>query len=234
MTALELINRSLKLCGVLGEGQTASAEQAEDALSSLNDILDQMNTDGLSVYAEANDAAVTVASQTTYTVGTGGDWPITRPVSISSLYVDWQGVSYPVQEVNQDQWNTLLFKAQPGILPSYFLYVNDYPLGLLSLWPVPMQAIPVALATNTSLPALTLATVLSLAPGYAKYLRFALAVDLAPEYGVASNPVVIKGAQAALADIKRANRVSTLLTYDPAITNNSPYSGGWPYVVAGF
>lgn len=49
MQNLEVIQDALRLIGVLPEGQTASAEQGEDALRTMNDLLAEWSADGIEV-----------------------------------------------------------------------------------------------------------------------------------------------------------------------------------------
>ena len=50
-TAGETINGSLRLLGVLAEGETPSAETSEDALRAMNQMIDSWNTERLAVFS---------------------------------------------------------------------------------------------------------------------------------------------------------------------------------------
>jgi hypothetical protein len=50
-TAGDQINRSLRLLGVLAEGETSSASVSQDALVALQQMIDSWNTERLSVFS---------------------------------------------------------------------------------------------------------------------------------------------------------------------------------------
>jgi len=230
-TALDLITRALTLANILGEGQTPSAQQANDALATLNDLIDSWNTDSLILYQTTNDTVTTVPGQATYTVGATGNWAVDRPAQVNSAYIDYLGVSFPVTEINQDEYNLITLKGMTQVLPRFFLYLNTYPNGTLTLWPAPQQALSFTMAVDRVLSAVTLATVISYPPGYAKALRYCLAADLCPEYGKPVPPDVARTAKEAKADIKRANHTPTVSEYDASIVN-AP--GGLAAFLSGF
>lgn len=218
MTALELITRSMRLANILGEGQQPSGDQASDALDTLNELLDAWNTDSLVLYQTTNDVLATVPNQAVYTVGTGGNLNTDRPVQINSMYVEYQGVSYPVYEINQDEYNLLSLKSMTQVFPRFFLYVNTYPLGTLTLWPTPTLANTLVMSVDRVLSQVpNTSTALTLPPGYAKALRANLAMELCVEYGKEPSPSLVKLAKESKADVKRANHVPTVAEYDPAL-----------------
>jgi hypothetical protein len=218
-TALELISSSLRLANILGEGQTASADQGSNALEVLNDLLDALNVDSLALYQTTNDQVLTVPGQSLYTIGTGGNWTVDRPVQINSAYIDFNGVSFPVAEVNQDEYNLITLKGMQGaFIPRFFLYLNTFPLGTLTLWPTPSQALTFTMSVDRVLANVPLlATSLTLPPGYKKMLRALLAVELCPEYGREPSPTLAKMARESLAAVKRSNHVPVVSEYDPSI-----------------
>ncbi len=54
MSNLSLVNDALRLIGVLPEGQNASAEQGETALSTVTELVDEWQDDGIVVTWEPN------------------------------------------------------------------------------------------------------------------------------------------------------------------------------------
>lgn len=216
-TTLDLINSSLRLANIVGEGQTASADQAANALEVLNDILSGWNTDSLVLYATSNDQVTFVPGQATYTIGNGGNFNVDRPTQINSMYCVYSGVSFPITEVNQDEYNLITNKTLSQQLPRFFLYVNDAPLGRLTFWPTPSEALQLFIAVDRVIADLALDTVLTLPPGYRKALRAALAVELCPEYGQEPSRTLLEMARSSKADIKRANHTPVVAEYDPAL-----------------
>lgn len=216
-TARDLIASALRLANILGEGQSPSADQASQGLETLNDILSGWNTDSLVLYSADNDQVALVPGQATYTIGAGGNFNVDRPVHFNSMYCVYNGVSFPIAEVNQDEYNLITNKGLSQQLPRFFLYVADFPLGSVTFWPAPSEALQVFFSADRVLSDLTLDTVLSFPPGYRKALRAALAVELLPEYGQEPSPTLREMARTSKADIKRGNHVSVVSEYDPAL-----------------
>lgn len=231
-TVADLITRSMKLANILGEGQTPSAEQASGALDTLNEMISAWNLDSLILYSTDNDSASLVAGQSVYTIGTGGDFNINRPAQINSMYQVYQDVTYPIYPVTQDEYNLITLKTLTNPLVKHFLYVNSYPLGKLTFWPVPTLSNTISISVDRVLSSFsTLATTISMPPGYAKALRANLAVELCPEYGREPSPALAKAAASSKADIKRGNWTPTVSEYDVALTR---VPGGYASFISGW
>lgn len=217
----DLIKSSLRLIGAIATGETPSPEESTDGLVVLNDMLENWSTETLSVWGQANEVFATVGGQATYTIGPGGDFNTVRPVYIDGAYCTFGGVDFPVTPIPQLQYNDISLKSMQQPIPERMLYVNDAPLGLITLWPVPSQAIPLVLSTGQVLTnPVTLATVLTGPPGFTKALRFCLAVELAPEFGIEASATVIQVAADAKGDYKRANQVEVLSRCDDAVVGD--------------
>jgi hypothetical protein len=99
------------------------------------------------------------------------------------------------------------------------LYVNEFPLGIVTVWPVPTQALPLTLTMRRILDfPVALTDTLTGPPGYLKALRYCLAVEFAPEFGVEASPTVVQVAADAKGDYKRANIPLVVAQYDAALT----------------
>lgn len=215
ITALDLIQRSMKLINALAVGQTLDdGEDQQDALSTFNELLDNWNTEKISVYGKIPQDFPTQAGVKDYTIGPGGDFDTERPVYIDNAICIRSGVSYPIEIINQREYDRISLKSQPSGFVTRLLYTNSFPLGQVTVWPVPdtadltlRLAIPRQLSNIT-----TLSQVIYLPPGYLRALRFCLAVELWPEYTNPSTDIgTIKAiANSAKADISRANMVDPI------------------------
>lgn len=217
-TALDLITDTLIELGVLAVGETASPEDANIGLTTLNSMLDGWNTQNLTIYATYDATFAFVPGQATYTIGPSGNWNGLRPVSLISQYVRYQGVDYPIEQIDQQTYNLIPIKTQPGILPQFVLFNESYPLGQMTFWPVPNTNNSFVLSTNSLLtqPA-TLQTVLSFPSGYYRALRSNLVVELAGRYGRQLLPSTLKIAATSLGDIRRLNKRTPVARFDEAI-----------------
>ena len=233
--ASDLIASSLRLLGAIAAGETPTADEANDALQTLNELLDTWALSNLMVYRNENDAVALVPGQQSYTIGPGGTFNLARPVSIGQAFVTYQGVDFMLRPIlTTDEWNRIALKGQQQPIPTHLYYVATYPLGVVNLWPVPSQALTLTLSLNMQFSQLTSVTQsLSYPPGYQKLLRYALAVELAPEYGIAPPPAVIATLAQTTAEVKQANRQQPVMRFDEAIAPGGSgaglpgFLGGW-------
>lgn len=223
MTAYDLIVRSMRLGRILASGETPNAEEANDALDVLNDMLENWSTESQSVWAIANFTGNTVAGQATYTIGPTGNFVSTRPKAIHGAYVNFNGVSFVVDVIGQLEYNEISQKAMAQPIPNQLLYVNDYPNGSITLWPVPTQVVPLTISYDRVLAPLTLQETLSYPPGAAKALRWGLAVELMLEYGIPVDPGIVVTAADAKADYKRSNTKRRVANYDAGLLNGGVF-----------
>lgn len=221
-TALQIIEDALGLSSSVGVDQTLTNDEQSDCLRKLNDLIEILSISRLAVYGQSTQTFNTAAATKTYTIGPAGTWNTVRPVRIREPgYTVIGGVSFPCVSIEQEQYNLIADKNMPQDFPEYYLYVNDSPLGSVTLWPVPTGIVPITLSIDRVLTQVTTAaTVISLPPGYAHMFTNILAVWLAPLFGKQAPPDVKDIARQALADIKRANKRPVLLGYDPALTGN--------------
>ena len=235
-SALQLIRDALGLTNAVGVDQTLSADETADCLRALNDLIEDWSTQSLAVYGLGNQTFNTVVSQATYTVGVGGDWNTNRAVHINSpAYSTISGVTFPCVPITQDQYNLIAVKAQEQQYPNVYLYVNEFPMGLVTLWPVPNAITPVTFSMDMIIASVpTAATVLEFPPGYMKAFRYALGVELASMFGksIANYPEVLKIAQDSFGNIKRANKRNRVMRSDPSYSDAG--SGYGPYDWRGY
>ena len=225
-TAIDLISRSMRLANILAAGETPSADEAIDALATLNDLLENWDTEPMSLWGTDNFAGTTVPGQTTYTIGPGGNFNTTRPAAIRAAYMNVSGVDFQIQVIGQLEYNLIALKNYSQPICERLLYINEFPLGTVVLWPAPAQASTISLTFDrllTQIP--TTATAINYPPGAAKALRLALAIELAQEYGKPTSPVLLDMASTAKADYKRANKQPVIAQMDQALTNN--YASDW-------
>lgn len=202
-TAADIIRRSLRLIGALAAGETPSATEQADALDALNSMLDAWRTESLMVYALRTET-LPLTGASSYTIGSGGDLNVERPVKIESAYQRIDGVDYPVAVASKQAYDGLAAKATAGDPASWLYYEPSYPLGRVHLYPVPASG-DLHLTVWTPLTAFAASDEVALPPGYREAITYQLAMRLAVEYGRAAPPEVVAIGSAAKADIKRAN-----------------------------
>lgn len=205
-TAQTLINRSLRLLGVVSAGETVSAEDTADALTALNAMLDAWRNERLMVFAIKDESLTLVAGDSSYTIGTAGDLATDRPVEIVGAYVRASGIDYNVRLLNEREWAAIPDKTATSDIPEYCYYQPTMSTGTLYVYPVPTTANVLHLLTWTPFSAYSAASdTVTLPPGYEKLITYGLALEIAPEYGVTPSALVIEGFREARAGIKRVN-----------------------------
>jgi hypothetical protein len=182
-------------------------------------MLENWSTESLSVWGSSNITFNLVATQRTYTVGPAGNWVTQRPQDIDDAYCTFSGVDFPIKVISQEQYNEINLKSMAQPIVERLLYVNEFPLGVVTVWPVPTQAIPITLTMQRILTfPVALTDTLTGPPGYMKALRYCLAVEFAPEFGIEASATVIQVAADAKGDYKRANIPIVEAQYDDALT----------------
>ena len=80
MTAREMIARSLRLIGVLAAGEVPSADEASDALTTLNEMISEWSNQRLFLFSITEESFTLTANVGQYTMGSGATFDTTRPL----------------------------------------------------------------------------------------------------------------------------------------------------------
>lgn len=209
-TAVDLITLALKDIGALGIGQAISADDTADALATLNMMLGQWQGERLSVY-HLVDTAIPSTGKQTYTIGTGGDFNVQRPVKINAAYARLNAgsstpIDYPVTIIDsREDYSRIALKALQSF-PAWAYYDPAYPLGNLDLYPVPNNTFELHIVTMEALPQFTApAQTINLPPEYMAAIRYNLALYLAPSYQLEPQRSLVALATNAKRVVKRMN-----------------------------
>lgn len=186
-TALELIQGALRKIGEFAPGETLPASDSTAALELLNGLLDIWSNEKLAVYNNVENIFTLTPGKNVYTVGTGGEINIPRPLRVTNMYTrlttTGSAVDFPCAEISGDKYTAIGLKSQPGPWPKMAYYNTGYPLAQLYFWPVPNAGGEFHLWTDMVLTTLALSDQIQLPQGYYLALQYNLAVILAPEYG---------------------------------------------------
>lgn len=220
MKAIDLITRSLRGAKILGNGETARANMANDGLVLANEMLDSWSIDRLYVFQLLEEQFPLVVGQATYLIGPGGDFVTTRPTEIESAYVRLSSIDYTLDEIDNDAYSEIGLKTTIPSIPSFFYYDPKIPAGELNLWPNPSQAMTLFLQTPrqlTQFPDLT--TDILFPPGYAEAVRGGLTLRLAEFYGMPVSQSMADLATNAIARVQKRN--SSVPVLRPEFTTNA-------------
>jgi hypothetical protein len=214
-TAGDLINGSLRLLGVLAEGETPSSETAQDALVAMNQMIQSWDAERLAVFSTQDQVVTWPASTRSRTLGPTGDIVGNRPVLIddSTYFRDpTNGISFGLKLINQQQYNGIAVKTVTSTYPQV-LWVNmTYPDVEMYVYPVPTKDLEFHIVSVETLsqPA-NLATDMAVPPGYLRCFRYNLACELAPEFGVEPSRQVQRIAMTSKRNLKRINNPDDIM-----------------------
>ena len=203
-TALNIITGAMRKAGVLSRVESPSSDEANDALQTLNDIIGSLSNDGLFVYSETTESFTLSGGVSSYTIGSGGDFDTSRPLSILSMYyTDASGNDYIINQIDQAEYAGITTKSQQG-QPEYFYYDNGYSLGTIKLYPVPQEDYTLNIISLKAVDGFaSLSTAFDMPPGWGLFLTDALAISLAPEYGIQTPQETLLSYQNSLAALKK-------------------------------
>jgi hypothetical protein len=226
MTVLDIIKSSLRLLGVLAINEEASAEDAQDAFNVLNWMLGEWSNERLAIFRTLNEVFPITANVGTYTIGAAQTFNTTHPIKITSAFVRDSSVDYQVEIIPNDKWQAITQKSLTSTYPQYLNYNAAYPAGTISLWPIPSKSgLYLGLSQYAQLTAFTSITQsIQLPLGYEQALRYNLAVELSPEYGIDPKQVVVSQAIKSKAALKRVNIEEVLMSTDSALASNGCYN----------
>jgi hypothetical protein len=239
----DLITQACRRINVIQEGQFPTAAMMDDAFARFNDLIDSIcGNDALLIYTITRATwTITSAKGTTanpYTVGNGGDININRPTFLPDGAVRYQNTAvtptleYPLTSLTDDAWRLIPQKDLTGTLPTSAYYNPTFAggLGSLYLWLVPTQSnlqgviyYPAQVTRFNSL-----SDTIALPPGYNRFLRDNLAVELAAEFreNIPVDPTLLQSAAQSKALLKRKNERMSDLSIDAALlpTRRSLYN----------
>lgn len=203
-TVAEVIAWSLKDAGVLGEGETASAETTNDAFNTLKQMLALWQVDNVHVYAQT-ETSFSPNGSVSYTVGALGTVVMTRPAKIDAAFWRSNSLDYPIRVLDTfEEYESIVQKTQAGE-PLVLFYNPSFTLGTLYLYPQPSTG-TVHLITQTAMPALaSSASTITLPPEYILPIRASLAVLLCAMFQTKVRPELAALAASSWKIVKRNN-----------------------------
>lgn len=221
-TVRDIINLALKTANVLGVGQTASAEDMNDAFNLMNMMMAQWQRRRYMVYQ-----LVTLSKQATgaisYTVGPGGDFNVARPAKLESAFFRQNvqtplPVDYPLEILRStEDYNRISIKNL-NAFPRFAFYDMAYPLGNLFVWPVPNSMYEIHITVMQQIQQfVTVNDTIAMPPEYSAALMWNLTLELYPFYGLPVSPVVQGKAEASMRIIEEANTAIPQLQLPTAV-----------------
>lgn len=229
-TITQVLTRSAKAIRYLGRGQTLLAQDATDALNAFNSMLDSWSNENLMSYVVLERSFVLAVNKSAYTIGSGGDISVTRPLDIKQAYVqDSGGNNFLLNIQPRDWWNQIGNRSATitSQIPTDLFYDPQYPLGIINIFPSPLLGYAVFYdSTQQQVDPAALTTSISMPEGYER----AYVLNLAIEMVSAGFPsmlsdtawqALVANAAAAKANVKRTNIKDVIAQYDPILVSRS-------------
>lgn len=215
-TGLDLVTGAARLLGVVRKGEALDADEANDGLISLNEMLDSWSNNSLLIYAKTLESFTFASSATSYLIGSGQTFNTIRPMKIIHASIRSNGVDYDLEIVSDEEFESIPVKSTQGSPSGCVAYNNAYPYGTLRFYTLPAVGDILRLLSEKPLANLTLSATVDLPPGAKKAIRSNLALDLGAEYGVEPSPLVVKMATESLGLLKLASAKNQSMPYLPS------------------
>lgn len=222
ITARELIRRAFKTAGILGVGEQPQEEEANDALFTLNEIVDSWNNESMFF-----------SSVKLFEIDMNGDSKYIIPKinnAIQGVFYDYSStdsrlISNELSIMSITDWQLCDATVSSGV-PSRYYYNGEFPYSYINLDTSPVVGKLKVFTTGQFDLFDTLDTIIYLGSGYTRALQYNLAVMLCAEYGRDAPDIVLSKAVSDKALIK----VSANSNFDKSVPNDFPGCGrGYHY-----
>jgi hypothetical protein len=206
-----LIINALVLTGEKSiQASTLTTGETNYHLSRLNSMMDSWSNERLMIHQLNQTSFALTASQGSYTIGSGGNFNMTRPTKIVDpcFIRDTDDTDTELQLINAQAYGRLPDKTLDGTYPQYLFYDYGYSAtstGTVYLYPEPQAGLTLFINTYQPLQSFsTVSVTLLLPPGYQDAIELNYAVRSA--LGVAPVPPELeRAAMKAKAAIKSQN-----------------------------
>lgn len=234
ITVSKLFELALKRINVIPQGGSLSANDGDDALFYANNWIDALATERLTIPFVKRTTWTMTSGTASYTVGTGGDVNVAKPVFVDHVnYIDASlspSIERELDFLTDDAYAAIPIKTLTNTLPSFYYWNPTYAsgLGTLHFWLVPTSSdltgvlyAPSAVAQFTAL-----TDTIVLPPGYQWFMQENLAVFFAGIYreNLPPDPQLVRSAMESKLAIMRANSRLQEMSLDPTLTYGAPQS----------
>ena len=226
-TVLDIVVGALQEIGVLAAGEVPTAAEADSALSTLNDLIDQWAAERLQIYTTTRTTWTIVSGTQNYTLGTGGNINVARPIYIDHInFVNTEPtipIEYKLTPLTDDAWSNVPQKTLTSPFPTCWYYNPTFPLGTVTFWPVPTSTLlqGALYAPEAVTEFSTLQDSVALPPGYRRMMVKNLATCLAASYERDPRPALLDDAKETVAAVKRSNKRLMDMSVDLAALGGS-------------
>lgn len=218
-TARDIVTGAARLLGVVRKGVALDDDEATDGLEALNAMLLSWSSSSLNNIAGIRDVFTLTGGTASYTISETGSPTVTAivPTKIVSAYITEGSIDYPLIEISSEEYEAISMKTISG-RPEYFNYTTGEDLepingsldynGKIRLYPVPTGGTLNTLSEKPILRFATLNESNNLLPTWLRAIKYNLAIDMAPEFGIEPSAAVVKIAKESLGALRLTNAKS--------------------------
>src|SRR3954470_16629130 len=215
LTYRDLIERALQDIQVIAGGDTASADDAQLGLDRLNDWIDALVLEGLTIPAIVRQTWTLVSGTVSYAVGTASTVAIDRPLSPQAIenigYIDTSVT--PLTEIlfgrvlTLAEYEQIPQKALTAAAPTGWYYdPTTGTTGALKPFPIPnVSTLQGVIYAPGTLAEVALSDTVSLPRGYRRFFRSNLTVEIAAAFEKPVPPAIQMIADESKSRIKTNN-----------------------------
>jgi hypothetical protein len=188
-TVKDIITGALRLFRIYDQDHPI---KLANGLKDFNEFLSSLEEDIIFPTLESFSLTSGIVS---YTMGNGGDFDTNRAISITSAYIrdaDNQDhvIDVDLAKVDYDK----IVNKNCSIRPTKLFFLYDYPLGTIYFNSAP-QAETLYLTSLKPIANYTsIGDTIIQPPEFIKFLKYNLALDIAPTYGMVLDPTVVQQA----------------------------------------
>lgn len=218
-TLRTLFKGSLRLINAIQAGENPTADDMDVMTEAINALQQSWSNNRLMIYT-INQYTFTLNGSTSYTLGTGADWNVDRPMAIENMIArlspgDPGQLDIAMQSLTDAQYASIAVKNTTSTFPFAFYDDGNYPIRTVTLFPIGAAGTEIVLWLRQPLLNFTgLDDPVTLPPGYERALRFNLAVEVAAEFGKSIPADVSRIAIESKREIERLNAVPRFLKGD--------------------
>ncbi len=231
-TATTIIQDALEIAGVIGDGETPSAEDINKNFVRMNDMLAQWQRERFLIW-HLVDVPLVSTGAVSYSVGPGGAFNITRPDRLENgnfvrllNTAPPNQVDYPLTLIESwEDWSRVTMK-QMGTFPGAVFYDSGSPLGTAYVWPVPQASLyEIHLLVKATLAQFATPTSqFTFPPEYAMAIKYRLARLMRAAYRLPADPEINAIGRDALNTIRKANVQVATLTMPAPLQSGTAYN----------
>lgn len=226
--ASDIISGTLRLISSLTPGEAVNGAESSNALTVLNRLLAAFSMEWGLVPDVTVEQFPLILNQVSYTWGIGGNFNSVRPDKIFNQWIfdSAAGIRYPLAQISDFEYNNIPLNTI-GSIPKAIYYDQQYPLGILYIYPVAgtsnyiLNVESYKPMAQFALPSSTM----NLPAEYYEELVLLLADELAPEYGfdIQTGSKLQMKIDRVRELMKARNFKRTVARFDPAINGRTRY-----------